>query len=361
VVRSLLPVLVLAAACGAPYRTPDPLPPPLPELPPPRTAAAGPVLQDLVTGTTQRLQAVSAVDEKVVWVSGTGGTYGVTLNGGRSWRMGVVPGADSLELRDVHGVDQRTAYLLAAGPGTNSRIYKTVDGGQNWQVQFINREPLAFYDCFAFWDADHGIAWSDNVGGRFPVLRTENGGQRWSLTMLEGATEGEGAFAASGTCVATKGKEEAFVATGAGRESRIFHSTDRGRTWKPIPSPIPQGTNVTGHTTITFRDDRHGLAAGGDLANQQDTTPNVIVSSDGGRTWKLLGRPTFTGAVYGAAYVPGGNGLVVAVGPKGASFSRDDGATWQELDTLEYWAATFVSKDAGWLVGPGGRVVKVKF
>lgn len=364
VVRRLPAALVLAvlAACGAPYRTPDPPLPERPELPPARTSPGGVALQDLVTGTTQRLQAVSAVNDQVVWVSGTGGTYGVTLDGGRSWRMGVVAGGDSLQFRDVHGVDQRTAYLLSSGPGTGSRIYKTLDGGQNWQLQFINREPLAFYDCFDFWDAEHGVAWSDNVGGTFPVVRTENGGQRWSPAPVTGATEGEGAFAASGTCLVTHGKDAAFAVTGAGKEARVFRSGDRGRTWKPIASPMVQGTNTTGHTTIAFRDERHGLAAGGDIGSRDDTRPNVMVTTDGGATWTMTGsRPTFAGAVYGAAYVPGAAGLVVAVGPGGASFSRDDGATWQPLDTLEYWSVTFASRTAGWMVGPGGRVVKVSF
>ena len=35
-------------------------------------------------------------DPDVAWVSGTGGTFGVTVNGGKSWRLAVVPGADSL-------------------------------------------------------------------------------------------------------------------------------------------------------------------------------------------------------------------------------------------------------------------------
>lgn len=357
----LPPIVVFLALACTPYRVPDAPAPDVPTLPPPRVTAAGPVLQDLVTGTSQRLQAVSAAGENVVWVSGTGGTFGVSLDGGRSWRTGVVAGADSLEFRDVHAVNQRTAYLLAAGPGTNSRIYKTADGGQNWQLQFVNREPLAFFDCFDFWDEEHGLAWSDNVSGRFPVARTSNGGQRWTVSMVDGATEGEGAFAASGTCVLAHGKREVFVATGAGRESRIFRSPDQGTTWEAIKTPMVQGTNVRGHTSVTFRDDQRGLAAGGDIRDQDSVTDNIIVTRDGGRTWTVAARPTFTGAVYGAAYVPGGDGLVVAVGPKGASFSPDDGRTWQPLDTLEYWSATFVSRKAGWLVGPGGRAVKVRF
>jgi photosystem II stability/assembly factor-like uncharacterized protein len=318
-------------------------------------------LQDQVSGTSQRLQAVSAMNEKVVWASGTGGTFAVTTDGGASWRSGVVAGADSLEFRDVQGVDALTAYLLSSGNGTNSRIYKTVDGGLNWQIQFINRDQDAFYDCFAFWDRRNGIAWSDNVGGKFPYLTTVDGGARWDLHHLDGATEGEGAFAASGTCVVTSGSKGVFVATGAGREARILSSGDRGATWRSVTTPIVQGTSTTGHTSVTFRNAQIGIAVGGDIARNDDWTDNVVQTADGGRTWRTAGRPTFSGPAFAAVYVPGAAGTVVAVGPKGASWSADDGRTWQPVDTVSYWSAAFIGRAAGWLVGPGGRITKVSF
>jgi hypothetical protein len=30
------------------------------------------------------------------------------------------------------------------------------------------------------------------------------------------------------------------------------------------------------------------------------------------------------------------------------------------LDTLSYWAVGFATPTAGWLVGPGGRITKVR-
>jgi photosystem II stability/assembly factor-like uncharacterized protein len=362
--------LLSLAACGAPYQPPKPEEPKPVELPPPRSSPSGATLQDQISGTTNRLQAVSAVDLNVAWVSGLGGTFGVTVNGGRSWRIGVVPGADSLEFRDVQAFDAHTAYLLAAGKGTRSRIYKTVDGGLNWQAQFINRDSLAFYDCFAFWDRRNGIAFSDNVRGVFPILRTSNGGDYWevvsdpsdpSTSPAPPASAGEGAFAASGTCVTTVGKEAAYVATGAGTEARILSTPDRGRTWRQVTTPIVHGTPTTGHTSIAFRNPRIGIAVGGDIGKPDGMDDGVVRTDDGGLTWTLAGRPTFEGAIYGAAWVPGDPPTVVSVGPGGASVSTDDGRTWQTLDTLAYWSAGFAGRTAGWLVGPGGRITRVGF
>ena len=359
---SIRPGLLLAflAACS-PYQPPKPPKPAVATLPAPRESPSGPKLQDLVSGTTQRLQAISVVDSRVVWVSGTGGTFGVTLDGGASWRTGVVAAAESLEFRDVQAFDASTAYLLSSGPGANSRIYKTVDGGLDWQIQFVNKDSAAFYDCFAFWDRRSGIAWSDNVGGRFPFLTTADGGETWDPSFVDGATEGEGAFAASGTCVATVGKQDAYVVTGAGKEARVFHTADRGHTWHHVTTPIVQGTTTTGHTSVAFRSAADGIAAGGDIAKNDSWTDNVVRTADGGRTWTPATRPSFSGAIFGVAYVPGSSSTVVAVGPKGASWSPDDGKTWQPLDTLPYWSAGFAGRTAGWLVGPGGRITRVTF
>src|SRR3989337_2112285 len=120
------------------------------------------------SGTTNRLQAISPVSDRIAWASGVGGTYAVTTDGGDTWRSGVVPGADSLEFRDAEGGSENIAYLLAAGPGDRSRIYKTRDGGRSWSLQFTSRDTSAFYDCFAFWDERRGFTMSDAVAGRFP-------------------------------------------------------------------------------------------------------------------------------------------------------------------------------------------------
>ena len=61
-----------------------------------------PTLTPQTSGTTQLLIAVSPVNSRVVWASGTGGTYVVTTDGGNTWKAGVVPGAESLQFRAVH-------------------------------------------------------------------------------------------------------------------------------------------------------------------------------------------------------------------------------------------------------------------
>src|SRR4051812_28509982 len=117
-----------------------------------QAASRPPTLTPQESGTTQSLIAVSPVDKRVVWASGRGGTFAVTTDGGATWRSGVVPGAESLQFRDVEGVSATVAYLLSIGNNAGDfRIYKTIDGGSTWSQQFQNQNANAFYDCFAFW------------------------------------------------------------------------------------------------------------------------------------------------------------------------------------------------------------------
>src|SRR5262249_34728719 len=131
----------------------------------------GPTTTPQTSGTTFRLQAISPVDDKVVWASGLGGTYVVTTDGGKHWKANGVPGAEALQFRDVQGVSAKVAYLLSAGVGTDSRIYKTEDGGATWMLQFqAPDDPAFFYDCFAFWTRKRGITMGDGINstGQFP-------------------------------------------------------------------------------------------------------------------------------------------------------------------------------------------------
>lgn len=313
------------------------------------------------SGTSALLQAVSIVDANVVWVSGHRGSYARTTDGGATWHAAVVPGADSLQFRDVHAVDAKTAYLMSAGNGELSRIYKTTDAGATWQLQFTNHEPEAFYDCMAFWDADHGLAMSDEVRGHFPIIATEDGGMHWAPvepSALPAALPGEGSFAASGSCVATRAPGLAWISTGNTSAARVLRTTDRGRSWEVATTPLPSAEGV-GLASIAFRDDQHGVAMGGSMMDTSSRADDVALTADGGRSWTKVGRAPFASAIYGGVYVPGAaTPTIVAVGPGGAAASWDEGRSWVPLDSAAYWSVGFASQDAGWAVGPGGRITR---
>jgi photosystem II stability/assembly factor-like uncharacterized protein len=328
-----------------------------------------PTLTPQNSGTTNGLIAVSPVNPQVVWASGRAGTFTVTTDGGQTWKAGVVPGAEALQFRDVQGVSAKVAYLMSIGTSgdpTDFRIYKTIDGGATWTMQFQNQLAGAFYDCFAFWTPKKGIAHSDSVNGVFPDLRTTDGVTWQSISsFMPPALPGEGAFAASGTCVATQGGQNAWIATGASTIARILATRDGGDTWNAYNTPLVSSPSA-GAFTVAFRNPWNGIVGGGDLDPSDPNNARTATSSDGGVTWALTNPPPVTGAIFGLAYSQGvGNGgrtVVITANTGGAAWTPDEGTTWYTLPGVNgFWAVAFASPKAGWLVGVNGSILKISF
>jgi len=310
--------------------------------------------------TSENLRGVSAVSATIVWASGTHGTYLRTLDGGRIWVAAQVPGAEALDFRDVEAFSADEAYLLSAGPGEQSRIYKTSDGGRTWALEFTNTEPRGFYDCMAFWDPTHGIAVGDSIEGRFELITTDDGIHWNPLTpaALPAAFEGEGSFAASGTCITVQGQSNVWFATGV-KVARVFRSNDGGKTWAVANTPITQGTDSSGVFSISMADDKHGLIAGGDYKHPELEGPNLASTEDGGATWKLspIQHQPFLSAV---GYMePSRRHGLLAVGSARAAFVNDvQHKEWlTSLDT-NLNALSFAVPGYAWAVGPKGAIMR---
>jgi photosystem II stability/assembly factor-like uncharacterized protein len=308
------------------------------------------------SNTTASLRGVSAVNERVVWASGSNGTYLRTNDGGATWLAVKVPGAESLDFRAVRAIDERTVFLMSIGSGEKSRIYKTTDAGEHWTLQFTEPDANGFLDAIAFWDAAYGIVLGDALGGSAEVRTTDDGGVHWTRRQTPPALDKEGSFAASNSCLIVRGKHDAWYVTGGAGAGRVFHSKDNGRHWSVAPTPIRNDGAAAGIFSIAFADARRGIAVGGDYSKDKENAGNIVVTSDGGRTWTAPGaRPAgFRSAVV---YLADRKTWMVT-GTSGSDISTDGGATWKLFDNGSYNAMSFVSGVAGWAVGGRGRVAK---
>jgi len=343
-----------------------------------------PTLTPQVSGTTSRLQAIAPVNDRVVWVSGLGGSILRTTDGGATWQSRGIPGTELLQFRDIHAVNEDVAFVLTNNGGPNARIYKTEDGGLTWTLQFQSPIVIAFYDCFAFFSPRRAIAIPDAEDGHFNVIRMTDG-RTWQNIgdQFPAGLPGEGLFPASGTCVSTFGPRRAWAAMGGSTQPRVIATTDGGDSWASYPIPMG-GTATSGGISILFRDRRHGILGGGDLAAPTVQQENFARSSDGGKTWTLATPASFPGPLYGLSYVPdrrrgrdhdrdfddddddrddGDRVRIVATGPGGSAWSTDEGDTWEGLpaDVTGYFAVAFASPRTGWLVGTGGRILRIDF
>jgi len=336
------------------------------------------------SGTTQLLIAVSPVDSRVVWAAGTGGTYVVTTDGGEHWKAAVVPGAASLQFRDVYAVSDKIAYLMSIGNNTTDfKIYKTVDGGATWKIEFTNHTANAFYDCFAFWTPDRGVTHSDSVNGVFPDIRTTNGVTWESIAgNMPPALSGEASFAASGTCITAQADRNAWITTGGATIARILATRDGGDTWNAYDTPLVSNASAGG-ISVAFRDPWNGIVGGGDLSN--NNSADAATSNDGGRTWTLTKKPPVEGAIFCLAYARGRHhrdddpqaadfdrdfGRIVVITSEtqpnynsgAAAWTPDEGHTWFGLPNVSgYWAVGFANPEAGWFVGNNGQILKISF
>ena len=320
--------------------------------------------------TTASFRGLSVVSEKVIWASGTGGTVIRTIDGGKKWDVIQVPDAAKLDFRDIEAFDANTAYILSIGNGEASRIYKTNDGGKTWNLQFKNTNEKAFFDAIACWDKNNCIAMSDPVDSKFVLIETKNGGAKWTpidTSKMPATKEGEAAFAASGTCLITQGKNTAFLVSG-GNDARVFRTKDRGKTWKVFDTPIIKGTAGSGIFSIAMRDEKWGLIVGGNYEKPTELTPyNYAVTENGGDQWQLqtklpvtmYGRNTVTdtrlwGYRSSVAFVD--KNVVIAAGPSGSDISRDGGKTWRGFGKEGFNAVGAKGELAVWGVGPDGMV-----
>jgi len=343
-------VVALLDAAGAPSAQPSAQP------------SAPPITwTSQASGVTVRLRGVSAVSPEVAWASGAAGTVLRTADGGRTWQRRPVPGGDGLDFRDVDALDASTAVVLSIGPGEASRIYRTSDGGATWSEQFRNADPDAFFDAVAFGDAAHGAAISDAVGGRFVIRLTADGGRTWTPVAgdrLPPALDGEGAFAASGTNVAMRGRDRIWIATTG---ARVLRSADGGRSWSVHQAPLATG-EATGIFSVAFRDADHGVVVGGNYQRETEAIDNVAITDDGGITWRRPGGSGLSGFRSAVAWRRGPGPVLIAVGPLGADWSDDDGRSWRPAGGDGYDALSIApTGEVGWTTGAGGRIARVTF
>ena len=304
--------------------------------------------------TEAAFRGLSAVNDKVCWVSGTKGTVGRTIDGGKNWEVFKVPEADKLDFRDIEAFSANVAYILSIGDGENSRIYKTTDGGASWKLQFQNKNSKAFFDALAFWDEQHGIAMSDSVDGKFILISTDNGGVSWNEIKPEkipAALPNEGGFAASGTCIIANGKNDVWMVTG---KSRVLHSSDRGKNWDVVEAPILTGIDSAGIFSIDFKDNKNGIIVGGDYREFKQLGKTVAITSDGGKTWAAIENqlPFRSGVVYV-------KNSIIAVGTSGSNLSIDGGKSWQQLNGENYNVVSVAKSGAVWAAGPKGLISRL--
>ena len=311
----------------------------------------------LTTSITASCRGI-AMDQHQVWVAGNNGSVIKSTNHGSTWQKISLPDSDSLDFRDIAILSKDNILLMSAGSGPLTRIYKTIDGGDSWEITLKNNKEKAFFNGFDFKDDHNGVLVSDPIDSILYLLKTEDGGTNWQQIgkqTLPPLLSTEYGFAASGTGIVYK-ENQIWIATG-GDQSRIFKSNDNGNHWTVYPTPMAHGNNSSGTFSISFRNALNGIAVGGDYLDPDVDKGNLSRTSDGGKNWTLVKNNP---PVLHKACVQflGGTSYLTA-GRTGIMVSHDDGLSWEQLSDVGYYTITYdETSKVGFLAGSEGRVAR---
>lgn len=313
-----------------------------------RKVVSGIEIQDLLKDSVS-IRAIEIMGEDVAF-AGSEGTYGIynaqqgELKINRQQYDSLYP-----EFRAVASTSTDFFMLSIASPAL---LFKTGEDG-TMQIVYKEENEKAFYDAMTFWNDKEGIAMGDPVENCLSVIISRNGGKSWeklSCDILPETAEGEAAFAASNSNIAVQG-DKTWIISG-GSKSRVFFSPDKGISWEVYETPMVQGSETTGAYSIDFYDENRGIMIGGDYTTPEANRGNKAVTTDGGKTWKLVGDGNAPGYKSSVRYVPGGGGKeIIAVGFTGVSYSDDAGETWRELSKEGFYTIRFLNDSIAYAAG----------
>lgn len=314
-------------------------------------------IDTLTSGTKTSLRGLSVVNDKVVWVSGSSGMVGKSINGGKDWKWFQIKKFEDADFRDIEAFDETTAVVMSVGEP--SYILRTSDGGENWKVVYENKTKGIFLDGMEFWNSDAGIVIGDPIDGKIFIARTFDGGHSWRAVPEQYrpvAEKGEALFAASGTAIRALDRDEAVFVTG-GKASHVYIRDQK------IKLPIIQGKESTGAFSVAVWDQnkRNGgkkmIVVGGDNTVDSLSTANCFYSTDRGQSWNVTSKPP-QGYKSCVDYIT--EKELIACGTSGVDYSTDGGETWMQISKDGYHAC-IRAKDGKtiYLAGSNGRVAKL--
>lgn len=324
-------------------------------------------LQYLDTKTDASFRGLSVADEHAVWVSGSKGWVGRSVNGGRDWAFSKVAGYEHCDFRSLYAFDSNNAIIAHAG--SPAYILRTSDGGKNWKQVYKNTDSAAFIDGVDFWNEKEGLLHGDPINGRMFLLYTGDGGRTWKERRDSPEMgRGEASFAASGTSIKCMLNGTVIIAQG-GRTSKVWISHNKGRRWRSIPTPMLAGSESTGiYSIITGGSVGTWLIAGGDYTRDTLKTDNFFYTTNKGKKWQA---PVNTTRGYRECLaqinserpsLKSRTRTTFAVGPSGIDISTDDGVNWKALSDEKGFHVIKASKDQNcmFLAGSNGKLAIMK-
>ena len=296
-------------------------------------------------------RGLSVVNNNVLWVSGSNGIVGKSLDAGKTWKWITVKGFEKTEFRDIEAFDAKAAVIM--GVAEPAYILRTTDGGETWNVVYENHTRGIFLDAMEFWNEQSGIIVGDPINGRFFIIRTFDGGKTWRNIPEQNkpvADSGEACFASSGTNIRKLNKSEAVFVSG-GLTSHIFIRD------KKILLPLLQGKESTGANSIAVKNSKTMIVVGGDFLQKDSVKGNCTFTKDGGNTWLL---PDTSPSGYRSCVEYLSKNKWITCGLNGVDISNDDGMNWQKISDESFNVCRKAKQGNAVYFAGNGRIGKLQ-
>ena len=305
-------------------------------------------IQPILIDSTINIRALEIDNNKVFSASSTGSIYSFDAYNSKVISQ-LQYSFDSIVKPNFRALAIKNENVFAISIGNPALLFK------NGKVVYKEIHPKVFYDSMEFWNENEGIAVGDFTENCISIIITRDGGNNWNkldCTVFNQIIEGEGFFAASDTNISIIGNKT-WIASG-GKNSRVYFSNDKGRTWEIFNTPVLQGESTTGIFSMDFYDQNNGYAIGGDYTKPEIDSLNKIFTVDGGKTWKTIADNMSPGYRSCIQYFPKSNGKkILVVGYKGIDYSNDYGNTWRNFSDESYYTFRFLNDSVAFAAGKG--------
>ncbi len=316
-------------------------------------------IEEIFMDSALSIRALDLASDKSIAFAANDGVFGLYNPQTQQWTT-ATQNYDTLNLQ-FRAIARTADDFFMLSVDNPALLFKTGENGA-MEVVYKEEHENVFYNAMRFWNSKEGIAIGDPTEECMSIIITRDGGKTWHKVACENLPkikEGEAAFAASNTNIAIIGNK-AWIATG-GKTSRILFSDDKGKSWQVFETPMINGEATTGTYSLDFYDENNGFAIGGDYTKPDANNANKMRTSNGGRTWELVGNGKEPGYRSCVQYVPNSGGKeLVTIGIQGIDYSSDSGSTWKHLSDEGFYTLRFMNDSVAYAAGQG-RIAKLKF
>ena len=301
-------------------------------------------------------RGMSVVSDSVLWISGSKGTVGKSVDGGFSFTWLHPAGFEQRDFRDIEAFDQNTAIIMAID--SPAYILKTTDGGLSWKTVYEKHLPGIFLDVMTFKDHQRGVCVGDPINRRFWMVETNDGGNSWQEILTPQrpvADSGEALFAASGTnlqFVTSERFEYGFV-SGGEQSNLVMMGKSPAREIAIIPLEIDKNNESSGANSMAVNGDNY-VILGGDFKNYRMEMYNSVYSANGGKSWK---SPAYPPAGYKSCVIWKDAKNLIATGLAGTDISIHGPKEWIHISDIQFHVVQKAKQGTAiFLAGGNGRI-----